>query len=204
MQFKIFFSCGELFSVLLLHSSFAFVKLFCSSVVPLFRSSEFSVPFSAPQTVPFFFDSSFPLVSTFRQLRDGGVFRQQVNFLQVFSFVVFVLLYRLGPSLLGPADVIFPFLFRSSFPLFRLFRSYFVPLFRSSFRSSLFRRWGFPKHRYFFCFFLLIARTRVYLALNVFTYFFSRLRRGDLRYTKKLYMRDDIRDDICLALLCFA
>ena len=41
----------------------------------------------------------------------------------------------------------FPFLFRSSFLLLRLFRSYFVPLFRSSFRSSLFRRWGFPKHR---------------------------------------------------------
>ena len=41
----------------------------------------------------------------------------------------------------------FSFLFRSSFLLFRLFRSYFVPLFRSSFRSSIVRRWGFPKHR---------------------------------------------------------
>ena len=41
----------------------------------------------------------------------------------------------------------FPFLCRSTFLLFRLFRSYFVPLFRSSFRSSIFRRWGFPKHR---------------------------------------------------------
>ena len=37
----------------------------------------------------------------------------------------------------------FPFLFRSSFLLLRLFRSYFVPLFRSSFRSSLFGQWVF-------------------------------------------------------------
>ena len=36
------------------------------------------------------------------------------------------------------------FFFRLSFMLLRLFRSSFVYLFRSSFGSSLSRRWGFP------------------------------------------------------------
>ena len=58
-------------------------------------------------------------------------------------------LFRSSFAFLFYARQTFPFLFRSSVPFFRLFRSYFVPLLRSSFRSSLFRRWGFPKHRYF-------------------------------------------------------
>ena len=45
----------------------------------------------------------------------------------------------------------FPFLCGSFLSLFRLSRSYVIPRYRSSFRSSFFRRWGFPKHRWLFC-----------------------------------------------------
>jgi len=38
------FACGVLFSVLLLHSSFRVAKLFRALFVPLFGSSDFSVP----------------------------------------------------------------------------------------------------------------------------------------------------------------
>ena len=48
---------GALFSVLLVHFSLKFVRLFRTSSVPLFRSSNFSVPvsflFVALQTLPF-------------------------------------------------------------------------------------------------------------------------------------------------------
>ena len=62
-------------------------------------------------------------------------------------------LFRSSFAFLFSVRQTFPFLFRSPFHFFRLFRSLFVlqtfpflfiPLFRSSFRSSLLRRWGFP------------------------------------------------------------
>ena len=103
MQFNVFFACGGLFSVLLLHSSFPFVRLFRSYFVPLFLSSDFSVPllflFSALQTFPFLFvplfrssDFSarisflFSVLLSARHFLDGGVFRSIGNFF-VFCFV---------------------------------------------------------------------------------------------------------------------
>ena len=92
MQLDFFVACGALFSVLLLHSSFPFVRLFRSYFVPLFLSSDFSVPllflFSALQTFPFLFvplfrssDFSarisflFSVLLSARHFLDGGVFR---------------------------------------------------------------------------------------------------------------------------------
>ena len=43
MQFIFFVACGGLFSVLFLHFSFSFVRLFCSHSVRLLLSSDFSV-----------------------------------------------------------------------------------------------------------------------------------------------------------------
>ena len=96
-QFVFFCACGALFSVLLLHSSFPFVRLFRSYFVPLFLSSDFSVPllflFSALQTFPFLFvplfrssDFSarisflFSVLLSARHFLDGGVFRSIGNF----------------------------------------------------------------------------------------------------------------------------
>ena len=109
MQFNFFFACGALFSVLLLHSSFPFVRLFRSYFVPLFLSSDFSVPllflFSALQTFPFLFvplfrssDFSarisflFSVLLSARHFLDGGVFRSIGNFLNFsFLFLIFLL-----------------------------------------------------------------------------------------------------------------
>ena len=41
-----FLACGALFSVLLLHSSLSLFRLLRSYVVPLYRSSDFSLPMS--------------------------------------------------------------------------------------------------------------------------------------------------------------
>ena len=119
MQFNFFFACGALFSVLRLHSSGILVRLFRSSsvlqtfpflfrssflllrlfrsyFVPLFLSSDFSVPllflFSALQTFPFLFvplfrssDFSarisflFSVLLSARHFLDGGVFRSIGN-----------------------------------------------------------------------------------------------------------------------------
>ena len=98
-----FFACGGPLSVLLLHSSFPFVRLFRSYFVPLFLSSDFSVPllflFSALQTFPFLFvplfrssDFSarisflFSVLLSARHFLDGGVFRS----IGIFFFYLFI------------------------------------------------------------------------------------------------------------------
>ena len=65
MQFKFFFACGALFSVLL-----SLFSLFRSSFVPLLGSSDFSVPLSFLFSVLLFAP----------HVLDGGVFRSIGNF----------------------------------------------------------------------------------------------------------------------------
>ena len=78
----------------------------------------------------------------------------------------------------------FPFIFRSSFMLFRLFRSYFAPLFRSSCplfnASSVIRQWGLPKHSFFLSIFP--QRTRMIFRTLLFSGVFG----GDSRHFWKV------------------
>ena len=83
MQFNFFVACGGLFSVLLLHSSFSFVRLFRSHLVRLFLSSDFSVRLCSSFLLFRLFRSYsilFSVLLSARHLRGGGVFRQQGNF----------------------------------------------------------------------------------------------------------------------------